>query len=199
MVDAVGPGITVRVVIALSGAVLLAGMLSDCNGGQSPQWLPLLLNTSWWFFWISACSGSPPKAMVRITLAVCWGFEPAVVWHSLGPVGPGLAAGGVKALLCAVLLAGLHGWWSSIIAAEGLALLLKTARNWNRIDINSYVNQLSYLIYRSSIQTLHLTEWASNNTFPLSAEGLSIPAVLQQLHGHGPDPHICPWLQTNRC
>ena len=47
----------------------------------------------------------------------------------LGPIGPGLAAVGVIALLGAVLLAGLHGGWSSIIAAEGLALLLKTARN----------------------------------------------------------------------
>ena len=52
-----------------------------------------------------------------------------MVRYSLGPVGPGLAAGGVKALLGAVLLAGLHGGWASVIATETLALLLITARN----------------------------------------------------------------------
>ena len=48
----------------------------------------------------------------------------------LGPVGPGLAVGGVVALLGAVLLAGLHGGWASVIPAQTLALLLKTSRNW---------------------------------------------------------------------
>ena len=52
-----------------------------------------------------------------------------MVWIMLGPIGPSLAAGGVIALLGAVLLAGLHGGWASVIAAETLALLLKTARN----------------------------------------------------------------------
>ena len=52
-----------------------------------------------------------------------------MVRYSLGPVGPGLAAGGVIALLGAVLLAGLHGGRASVIATEALALLLITARN----------------------------------------------------------------------
>ena len=47
----------------------------------------------------------------------------------LGPIGPGLAAVGVIALLGAVLLAGLVGRHPRGRATETLTLLLKTARN----------------------------------------------------------------------